>query len=305
MRQTSAEATSAPPATMERLIRFETPDEFRERPGFQPSLPPGQRSSFRIIGGYEFKKANWLRCGFSECRTMHGGGYVIRSAEGLETNIGNRCGKTVFGADWRVMREQFENQRKLEAMQDVLTRVIAAREATLKQAQVAHSRLASAAAAVKRVLALVEDYGPVKRAFADCLKQRGSLAYYRELTGDERAMYRGQRTVRETKGQIQGWHAATVNASALEVHLKYRVIVPLTEMDPQALRAMKQKQLEERLRECAQMAALVQQAEMYAEDAAKLALPANWHKFEMFCDASKVHMEHQGYKALRTLAGTL
>ncbi len=45
-------------------------------------------------------------------------------------------------------------------------------------------------------------------------------------------------------------------------------------------------------------------AEVYVEDAEKLGRPLNWHKFEMYCEASKVRMDAQGYRALRLLAGT-
>src|SRR4051812_47338557 len=110
MSQTPADAIARSTATAERLIRFETPDEFRRRPGYRANLPPGEGAPFRIIGGYGFKKVDWLRCGFSNCKRVHGAGFVIANAAGLETNIGHCCGKTLFGADWHVMYEQFETQ---------------------------------------------------------------------------------------------------------------------------------------------------------------------------------------------------
>jgi hypothetical protein len=305
MSQTTPEVSSTLTAHAERLIRFDAPEDFRRRPGFRANLRPGEGAPFRIIGGYLFKKANWLRCGFSSCKRLHGAGYVIANANGLETNIGHCCGKTLFGEDWHVMYEQFETQRKVEALQDVLARVLSTREATLKQARAAFDALQPAATQVSNIIATVEAYGPVKRAFWECVKQRGSLAYYRDLSEDERAMAGGQKTVRETKGHIDGIYAATVNPQELARTLRFKVIVPLTDIQPEALLAMPYRQLEQRLREYAEMAGIVQQAEVFAEDAAKFAKPLNWHKFEQFCDASKVRMDHQGYKALRTLAGTL
>lgn len=305
MSQPPPEVTSVPTAPAERLIRFEMPEEFRRRPGFRANLPPGEGTPFRIIGGYGFKKVNWLRCGFSNCKTLHGAGYVIRNAAGLETNIGHCCGKTLFGADWHAMYEQFETQRKVEALQDVLARVLTTREATLKQARAAFDALQPAADQVAKIVSTLDGYGPVKRAFWECVKHRGSLAYYRDLTEDERAMAGGQKAVRETKGHIEGVYAATVNASELARTLKFKVIVPLTDIQPEALLAMPYRQLEQRLRDYSEMAGIVQQAEVFADDAAKFGKPLNWHKFEQFCDASKVRMDHQGYRALRTLAGTL
>jgi len=288
----------------DRLILFEAPQDFRIRPGYREniSLPPGH--TFTIIGGYRFKQLNWLRCGIQTCKTMHGNGYVIRSAEGLETNIGQCCGQSQLGAEWKEMMERFETRRKEEALQDVLARVFATRDATLKQAEAAQASLETAARSVARVRKSIDSYGPVKRAFQDCIKQQGSLAYFRDLTAVERELFRGQTTVRETKGRIEGWHAATVDASGLARELRFLVVVPLMDIDPEALKALPVKILEQRLREFSAMGSIVQRAEVFVEDAAKLSKPSNWRKFELFCDAAKVKMDHQGYKALRTLAGT-
>ncbi|MDP2018968.1 hypothetical protein [Hydrogenophaga sp.] len=288
----------------ERLILFESPDDFRFRVGYQEDLSLPKGHSFTIIGGYRFKKVNWLRCGVSSCKTLHGNGYVIRSADALETNIGHCCGQTILGAEWKAMFERFETRRKEEALQDVLARVLGTRDATLKQAETALHSLEAAAGTVRRIVTALECYGPLKRAFRDCLKQRGSLAYFRATTADEREMFRGQTSVRETKGHIDGWHAAAVDSNWLARELRFRVIVPLAEIQPDVLRGLPFRALEQRLRDFSSMASIVQMAEVYVEDAAKLSKPLNWHKFELYCDASKVQMDHQGYKALRTLAGT-
>lgn len=298
------ESSSTTLSTGERLILFEAPQDFRLRPGYQENIALPSGHSFAIIGGYRFKKLNWLRCGISNCKTLHGNGYVIRSAEGLETNIGHCCGLTQMGAEWKEMLERFESRRREEALQDVLARVIATRDGTLKQAETAQHALDTAAAKVARISNTLDTYGPVKRAFRECLKQRGSLVYYRATTADEREMYRGQTSVRETKGHIDGWHAATVDAKWLARELRFRVIVPLVEIQPDELRALPVRVLEQRLREFSGMAAIVQMAEVFVEDAGKLSKPLNWHKFELFCEATKVKMDHQGYQALRTLAGT-
>lgn len=96
-----------------------------------------------------------------------------------------------------------------------------------------------------------------------------------------------------------------MNAHELTRALRFKVLVPLTETTPEALLAIPYKQLEQRLREYSEMAAVVQEAEVFATDASKFARAANWHKFELLCDGSRVRMDHQGYKVLRTLAGTV
>lgn len=301
----STEVLSEAPNAPEKLIRFETAAEFRSRPSYRENLHPEKAKPWRIIGGYGFRRGNWVKCGFCTCKREHGPGYVIRNADGHETNIGHCCGKTMFGTDWIVMHDQFETQRKVQALHEVRARVLATREAMLKQANAALAAIEPAANNVKAVLAQVNKFGPVKRAFEEVVKQRGSLAYHRTLTSDERAFASGQGSVRESKGHIDGIHAATVDAKELARQLRFRVVVPLTDLQPESLFSMQVRELEEKLRFASEMAALIQQAELYAEDAVKLARPINWHRFEQFCDASKVKMQPEGYTALRTLAGTL
>ncbi|MES2888687.1 MAG: hypothetical protein V4739_11820 [Pseudomonadota bacterium] len=298
--------TAIPPPSSfeeERLILFETPKDFRARHGYQEIISL-EGKKFTIIGGYRFKKIDWQRCGVSGCKQLHGNGYVIRSTEGLETNIGHCCGQTLLGAEWKEMFERFETRRKKEALESVLSRVLSTRDATLKQAETAQRSLEVAASKVRGIVSTLESFGPVKRAFRDCLKQRGSLAYFRSTTEDERQMFRGQTTVRETKGHIDGWHAASVDSSWLARELRFRVIVPLTDIKPEELGGLPLRELEQRLRDFSSMGAIVQMAEVYVEDAEKLGRPLNWHKFEMYCEASKVRMDAQGYRALRLLAGT-
>jgi hypothetical protein len=289
----------------DRLILFEAPQDFRLRAGYQTNitLPPGH--TFVIIGGYRFKKLNWVRCGIANCKTTHGRGFVVRSAEGLETNIGHCCGLTFFGAQWKEMLERFETRHKEEVLQDVLARVLEKRDTTLKQAEAALGSIDTAAGVVAKITSTLDRYGPVKRAFEVCRKERGSLVYYRTTTEDEREMLHGQTSVRESKGHIDGWHATLVDATLLARQLRFRVIVPLKEIQPHELRALPTKALEKKLSEFAAMADVIQRAEVFIEDAGKLARPSNWRKFELYCEAAKVKMDHQGYRALRTLAGTV
>lgn len=308
MDSTPAETTVlCPSAKPERLIRFETADEFRRLPGYRDGVSRSdfdEGAPFRIIGGYGFKKLLWVNCGLT-CNRKHGPGFVIRGASGLVTNIGHCCGRKLFGAVWQEMYEAFETQRNAEAVQDALIAALARRELTLKQAKAAREQLPAAAQRVREILAALHKFGPIRRAFDEVKRQRGSLVYFRDLDEDERALARGERTVRATEGNIEGISVASTNADLLEVYLRCKVIGPLNDLKPETLFGKPLKVLEQHLRGFAEMGDLVQQAELYVEDAGKFARPKNWVKFEKFCDGSKVKMAHEGYQILRRLSGTL
>ena len=72
------------------LLRFEHPDQWRERPGWRERIKLSEHNLARIVGGYHLGRDLWQRCGL--CNTEHGRGYVVGTTEGLETQIGKDCG---------------------------------------------------------------------------------------------------------------------------------------------------------------------------------------------------------------------
>ena len=92
--------------TDKQLVRVDSWEEIVQRPGFSDSLDPTQHELQAIIGRYAFKDT--LRCGLSNCHTLHGRGYLVVTKDGLETNIGKDCGKTHFGVEFADMSRQFE-----------------------------------------------------------------------------------------------------------------------------------------------------------------------------------------------------
>ena len=72
-------------------IRFSLFEEFSSRPKWQDGVDAGQHKPMRIIGDYSFPKSKEIKCGLKSCRRPHMNGYVIETADGIETHIGNRC----------------------------------------------------------------------------------------------------------------------------------------------------------------------------------------------------------------------
>jgi len=100
------------------LIKVESWDDIRSRPGFAIDLNPAEHALQSIIGRYIFKDK--IRCGLSNCHTPHAKGYIVVTKDGQETNIGKDCGKTYFGVDFETLSRKFdrditekENREKL------------------------------------------------------------------------------------------------------------------------------------------------------------------------------------------------
>ncbi|HEX8979875.1 MAG TPA: hypothetical protein VF811_09235 [Parasulfuritortus sp.] len=88
------------------LIRIESIDEVRSRPGFNPNLDPQKHELATIIGRYV--EPEKVICGLSSCHQPHTRGYIVTTKDGQETNIGKDCGKTHFGVDFVDLSRQFD-----------------------------------------------------------------------------------------------------------------------------------------------------------------------------------------------------
>ena len=80
---------------------IETPksfEEMSERAAFQAPIDPHQHKLTDVLTEYSFSRL--VPCGLSTCRTEHFYGFLVRTASGVETNIGNVCGRNHFGDDF-------------------------------------------------------------------------------------------------------------------------------------------------------------------------------------------------------------
>ena len=88
------------------LIRIEHWADIEARPGFSSNLDPKNHELASIIGRYAF--SDRIRCGLSNCHTLHAKGYIVTTKDGHETNIGKDCGKNYFGVDFQTLTRQFD-----------------------------------------------------------------------------------------------------------------------------------------------------------------------------------------------------
>ena len=88
------------------LLDVESWEDIESRAGFVADLNPSDHKLDSIIGRYMFKDK--IRCGLSNCHTLHTRGYIVTTKEGLSTNIGKDCGRKHFGVDFDDLSKKFE-----------------------------------------------------------------------------------------------------------------------------------------------------------------------------------------------------
>lgn len=86
--------------------------EITGRPAFKAQISKSEHKLSEIIGYYRFKDK--IHCGLKGCNQPHQMGYVVRTDDGIETNIGNICGADEFGVQFKELTEQFDQFMKLE-----------------------------------------------------------------------------------------------------------------------------------------------------------------------------------------------
>lgn len=99
-------------------FKVESWGDVLERPGFISNLDPNQHELNSVIGRYVF--GDMVKCGLSNCHTLHARGYIVATKSGRETNIGKDCGKKYFGLDFDHMAKQFDMDMAAYENRDLL-----------------------------------------------------------------------------------------------------------------------------------------------------------------------------------------
>jgi hypothetical protein len=81
-------------------------EDILSRPGFKQKLDPNLIILKQIIGQYSINPKQ--PCGLRSCGTKHNRGYLVVADGGLETNIGNVCGKKIFGVEFNQLHDVFK-----------------------------------------------------------------------------------------------------------------------------------------------------------------------------------------------------
>jgi hypothetical protein len=93
-------------STNKGLVKISTWEDVLHRAHFTSDLNPEEHELDTILGKYVFQDK--VRCGLSNCHTLHGRGYLVTTKTGRETNIGKDCGKNYFGLEFEEAAKRFE-----------------------------------------------------------------------------------------------------------------------------------------------------------------------------------------------------
>lgn len=107
--------------------KVESWEEITSRPHFNNKISKSEHKLSEIIGFYRFKDK--IHCGLKGCNQPHQMGYIVRTDDGIETNIGNICGADEFGVEFKELTEQFDNFMKLETNKMIVSEAKAKCEA--------------------------------------------------------------------------------------------------------------------------------------------------------------------------------
>jgi hypothetical protein len=100
--------------TEQGLIRIKKWEDITELAGYVPQIDPKESKLETITGRYIFREP--VKCGLSNCGTLHKRGYVVKTPKGEQSNIGKDCGKKHFGVEFEELSRQFD--RDLEAQEN-------------------------------------------------------------------------------------------------------------------------------------------------------------------------------------------
>lgn len=100
------------------LINVNSWDDVFSTPGYTPNLDPIEHELLRIIGRYIFRDK--VKCGLSNCHTLHERGYVVTTKSGAVTNIGKDCGTKYFGVNFEDLSKKFDRDVNEKEMRERL-----------------------------------------------------------------------------------------------------------------------------------------------------------------------------------------
>lgn len=88
------------------------------RPNFVAKIAKGDHQFEEIIGYYKFKEE--IHCGLTGCNQPHQMGYIVKTSRGIETNIGNKCGKNEFGVEFGENVLSFNKFMEIETNREII-----------------------------------------------------------------------------------------------------------------------------------------------------------------------------------------
>lgn len=97
------------------------------RAKYTPEIDPKITKVEEIIAAYVLKDEG-VRCGLKDCHSPHAKGFLVRTSDDKEANIGWICGSKYFGADFNTLRNQYLRADRIRTHKRKLNEVLAQQE---------------------------------------------------------------------------------------------------------------------------------------------------------------------------------
>ena len=264
-------------------IRFSLFEEFSSRQKWQDEVDAGQHKPMRIIGDYSFPKSKEIKCGLKGCRHLHMNGYVIETADGIETHIGNRCGKKHFSVTWGELQAVYTRAKADRDREEWLAIVLSERDALIRDSQSLLQSVSETTKQIRSVLERLQKEPELISSFMRVVRAGGSIQIEKTIdskTAEAMNIPFSKRHVFENAGRIVGVDAVpssstTYPGDLVAAKLRTKVIPVFTGLSISSLRNLNQRQRKDRAKEIETAKSILKDSENYLSTARMFLNPEN------------------------------
>lgn len=278
------------------LLRFEHPNQWRERPGWRERIKLSEHNLARIVGGYHLGQDLWQHCGL--CNTEHGSGYVVATTEGLETQIGKDCGLKHLGAKFEELERQFTVALEAQDRMKRLRELLLLKGELLSRAQQAMQDCDRAAAAVADFKHKLDREPSLADVFRKAISADGSVFVDFRVSDDEFEMTR-RRYRREVVGRIDGHAAGTTKSPKLLIQGS---VLPLVHsLTEEMMSGLTSKSLAAKSKDANEATGILIDADAYVALSKRFTARRNWQVFASAFGPDRLKTSDRGRRILEQL----
>src|SRR5690606_14059172 len=193
------------------LVDLKGPSDLISRPAYNPCLEAVESKLAEVLAPYHFDEP--YPCGLASCRQPHQHGYLVITVDGTETNVGQHCGKTIFGDDFEIKANTQRRRAERKYQLDVLHGALADKNKHLARISELYNRRFGTKWAEDALRRLKDAISRQVASKLHAMAARGetSVENVREATAEEKERHRAMgsdskplRYVTEKLGDLQG-----------------------------------------------------------------------------------------------------
>lgn len=289
-------------------IRFESSAQFRARPSYTQELRCTSDQLDRIIGKYEFTEAQAVSCGLNGCHRKHWHGYVIRTTDGRETNIGQDCGRREFAVVFAEVEAAYRASEDRHARATYIADLLSRKGALLSRSLELERIAAMHVREVKDILQILTKESAIRKAFETAKRLRGRISRFRPATEAERISMgkegrKEHAEIEETLGVLEGLACVDSVDTVLSV-IKFKALIPLEGIKDEALPSMTEQQLLSAGTSVKDVRSTIDEAERFCRDSIAFCSPRNRLALSRLAEViNRKHRTARTVRLMRHLAG--